>query len=291
MANHTDSIRFLRMQRQMLRPKTTAPVDQIVHDLAGVQAQDLRWTPWTVGTRSRDCTVADVVQAIENRRIVKSWLLRGTLHLVARRDLHWMTDLIAPTIIWKNTRRYTQLGLSEEHFDKAEHLLRQALLESPVLSRSQARQFFERHGLSADGQRLHYLLQRASLDGVLRHGLEVGREPRFVLRDSDMDSTPPTEERSALIRRLARRYFTGHSPATKTDFVWWSGLPAGPVSAAIAELTDENALIVEAGDCTRPLSPSPVKHRIASACWGRLTNTSSATRIGRSFSILRGQSG
>lgn len=240
------SVRAHRAQCQMLEPTVPTSVDQIVHHLAGVQAQDLRWTSWTVGARSRDCTAADVAGAIENRHIVKSWLFRGTLHLVARQDLLWMTDLIAPVIIKRNARRYRQLGLDLEDFLEAERLLRGAFSHAPVLSRSQISELFEKRGLSAAGQRIHFLLQRASLEGVICHGPEADREATFVLRDAVATPSLSTGDRSASLRRLAQRYFAGHSPATKDDLVWWSGLPAAEVSAAVAGLVDENALVTVA---------------------------------------------
>jgi hypothetical protein len=238
-----DSVRAHRVECQMLEPTVSASVDQIVHRLAGVQAQDLRWTSWTVGARSRDCAAGDVADGIENRHIVKSWLFRGTLHLVTRQDLLWMTDLVAPVIVKRNARRYRQLGLDLEDFLEAERLLRGALSQASMLSRSQVRELFEKHGLSADGQRLHYLLQRASLDGVLCHGPEADREATFVLRDAVVAHSLSTQDRSVSIRRLAQRYFAGHGPAGKVDFVWWSGLPAAEVSAAVAELIEERALV------------------------------------------------
>lgn len=238
-----DSVRAHRVQCQMLEPAVSASADRIVHHLAGVQAQDLRWTSWTVGARSRDCTAADFADAIENRHLVKSWLFRGTLHLVTRQDLLWMTDLVAPVIIKRNARRYRQLGLELEDFLEAERLLRGEFSHAPMLSRSQVRELFEKHGLSAAGQRIHFLLQRASLEGVICHGPEAGREATFVLRDAVSTPSLSTRDRSASLSRLARRYFAGHGPATKDDLVWWSGLPAAEVSAAVAALVDERALV------------------------------------------------
>ena len=39
--------------------------------------------------------------------------------------------------------------------------------------------------------------------------------------------------------RLARAYFRSHSPATASDFAWWSGLSASDVRAAIGSIRDE----------------------------------------------------
>ena len=153
-----------------------------------------------------------------------------------------MTDLIAPVIIKRNARRYRQLDLDQGDFVRGERLLSSALSRTPMLSRNQIGELFEGHGLSADGQRLPYLLQRASLDGVLCHGPEAGREATFVLRDTVAAPSVSANSRSTSVRRLAQRYFAGHSPASKIDFGWWSGLPAAEVTVAVAELTNEQVL-------------------------------------------------
>ena len=42
-----------------------------------------------------------------------------------------------------------------------------------------------------------------------------------------------------VVGRLARAYFRSHSPATASDFAWWSGLSASDVRAAIGSIRDE----------------------------------------------------
>ena len=40
--------------------------------------------------------------------------------------------------------------------------------------------------------------------------------------------------REESLAELAKRYFTGHGPATIQDFIWWSGLPAADARASLA---------------------------------------------------------
>ncbi len=43
-------------------------------------------------------TAADVERAIAERRIVRTWPMRGTLHFVAPADVRWMLALLSPRV-------------------------------------------------------------------------------------------------------------------------------------------------------------------------------------------------
>ncbi len=61
--------------------------------LLAVQAQDYAASQWALGARSPGLTAAQVRTALDSAAIVRSWPMRGTLHLVPARDLHWMLSL------------------------------------------------------------------------------------------------------------------------------------------------------------------------------------------------------
>ncbi len=45
---------------------------------------------------------SDIEHAIADKTIVRTWLLRGTLHFVAVEDIKWILDLVSPRIIASN---------------------------------------------------------------------------------------------------------------------------------------------------------------------------------------------
>jgi hypothetical protein len=227
-----------RIRCQMLQPPATESTERVVSQLVGIQAQDARWAPWIVGVRSKEATSADVLASLQQGLIVKSWVFRGTLHLVAAEDLAWLTRIVAPVVIRRNARRYHQLELSEKDFATAERLLNEALLNVSRLTRNEAKHVLQGGGLSAEGQRLPYLLQRASLEGLLRHGPDQESQTTFVLRESSANWRNAVDSRDELVRRLAHRYFASHGPATRSDLAWWSGLPAKEITAALTALIE-----------------------------------------------------
>jgi DNA glycosylase AlkZ-like len=226
-----------RLTSQMLGDTRAPSAEQAVSWLLGVQAQEPRWARWSLGLRTHGCTDADVKRAISSRRIVRAWLFRGTLHLVAAEDLSWLMSLLAPRIIGGNTRRYRQLGLDDATFARSQMLIRDAIESSGPLTRAELAAHLARGGVPARGQQVPHLLQRATLDGLICHGPERGSEPTFALV-SDWVGTRRSFDREEALRQLAIRYFSSHGPATKQDFAWWAGLTAGDAASAITSAAE-----------------------------------------------------
>jgi hypothetical protein len=223
--------RRLRGQR-LVGPAPTSPAD-VVRWLGAVQAQDYRAALWGVGLRTRRATEADVERAIAERAIVRTWPMRGTLHFVAPDDVRWMLRHLAPRVVQRSAGRWRQLGLDAATFARSRRVVERALAGGP-LTRPELYQRLAGAGVSPEGQRGIHILGRHALEGLVCVGPHRGRQSTFVLLD-DWLPPGPALERDEALAELARRYFTGHGPATVDDFAWWSGLPLGQARAA-AEL-------------------------------------------------------
>lgn len=204
---------------------------EVVRHLGAIQAQDYAGAKWSVGLRLNGSSDDEVEQAIESGAIVRTWALRGTLHLVAVEDVHWLLTLIAPRIIKRNARRYRQLELDESTLAKSSQLLAGALDEGQKLDRQALRAILEKGNISTAGQRLFYMLQRASLDGLICQETAPRNNPIFVRLAPP--PVKPSFDRDKALAKLAVRYFAGHGPATLDDFVWWSGLLVADARAGL----------------------------------------------------------
>jgi hypothetical protein len=232
--------------QQLYRPRWRQP-ERIVRWLGGVQAQYPDWAHWSIGLRLRDSTAAEVRRAVAERRIVRTWAFRGTLHYVATSDVPWLIPLLAPAIVKRNARRYRELGLDADTFAQSRRVVYNALEPGEPLVRAEVARALESAGISAQGQRIHYLVQRAALDGLICHGLPRERDPTYVLLSQWIGSQTAQTPSDAL-PALAERYFSSHGPATVQDFAWWSGLP---VAAARRALSLTQSLVrFEGGDTT-----------------------------------------
>jgi hypothetical protein len=240
-----DVLRAWRLASQRLDGRGGCEPAEVVRWLGGVQAQNDRRALWSIGLRAEGCTKEDVERALREGQIVRTWTLRGTLHFVAAGDRAWLTALLAPEIIRQNARRYRQLGLDDRAFARSQEAIREVLGARGPLVRAEIGAHLERAGLSAQGQRLPYLLQRAALDGLIAHGPRRRHEPTYALLPQGAGGGPALDREEALAR-LAARYVASHGPATYRDFAWWAGLGARDARRGLEAAPGVEAL--DAGD-------------------------------------------
>ncbi|MGO3886621.1 MAG: DNA glycosylase AlkZ-like family protein, partial [Mycetocola sp.] len=112
-------------------PQTDGPVAVVEHLLA-MQAQDLPQAMWALAVRMGPAVdVADAAgrirEACDRGLIVRSWPMRGTVHLTAAADIGWMQQLAGPRVLagWPKRRDYQ--GLTIADYARAEELARQLL--------------------------------------------------------------------------------------------------------------------------------------------------------------------
>jgi hypothetical protein len=200
--------------------------------MGAVQAQDFAGAKWSVGLRLPGSTDADIEKALGTGAVVRTWAVRGTLHFVAGRDVRWLLAVVAPYVIKGNARRYRGLGLDPATLAQSNGALSDSLQGSNKLDRRSLRAVLEENGVDTEGQRFAYMLQRASLDGII---CQVGmrrNNPVFARIDEWLPEAGISDSPGG-VEELARRYFTSRGPATLQDFVWWSGLPVADARAAL----------------------------------------------------------
>src|SRR5215212_3670570 len=86
-------VRRLRLRAQRLA-LPTAPGDEVAAAVVCVQAQDMRAAGLSLRARGRGLTAAGIDQARAEGALVRTWLMRGTLHLVAAADTAWLVALL-----------------------------------------------------------------------------------------------------------------------------------------------------------------------------------------------------
>lgn len=243
--------RLLRLEAQQLadrRPASGEAVVRAVRERVGVQAQEPLAARLALRARIRGLEAAAVEAAlVRERLLVRTWALRGTLHLVAAGDLAWLLGLLAPGLIRGGERRRLELGLdagtSRRGVDALDRMLR---AEGP-LTRAEIAARLAASGIPTAGQATFHLIALAGLESVLCYGPDRDREATYVALEDWLEKGPekgpekepeieiepgpvlPPEDAAA---ELARRYLAGYGPATPEDLATWSGLKVGEARAA-----------------------------------------------------------
>ena len=223
-------MRLLRQGAHLLGGRRRArPVSDVVAHLLGVQAQSRTAYPLALRARSARLTRADVDRAVgTDRSVVRTWAMRGTLHLVPADAHGWLVRLTAEPHLAGARRRLAQEGVRDG--DRALAALERVLGEGPV-ARDELRALLARRRIRVAGRAAYHLVRLAALRGTVCLGPDRdGQETVVLVRDW---LRPGAElDRDAALDEVARRYVASHGPATPEDLAAWSGLRAGDVRRA-----------------------------------------------------------
>lgn len=216
-------------------PTRTRPA-AILRDVCGLQAQLFSAAALGMRARSPGLSAANVTRALNDERsIVRTWLMRGTLHVVAAEDVRWLVDLLGPVFARGAATRDAQLGLTEDLKARGVAAIRGILADAFPLTRYElVDRLRSRHVvLDPKTQAPIHLIAFAAMQGILCLGPDRDDDPTYVLLD-DWIAPAPTPSRESALTRLARRYFAAYGPATVEDLAAWSGLPIGDARSAVS---------------------------------------------------------
>lgn len=240
----------LRMRSLLLSRSPNSADAPRPGDVAGIvtwfgamQAQDLNSVLWSLGARLPGASVADVETALERREALRTWPMRGTVHLVPPRDAGWMLEVMGVRALAGAASRRDSLGLSDVVADRAVDVLAEALAGGKRLTRAQCLVVLEEAGISVSGQRGYHLLWYASQRGVTCIAPNIGKEQTFVLLDEWVPEGHHRPDRDEALATIAVRYFRSHGPAPRQDFAGWTGLPATDAKRGIAAAGDRLATV------------------------------------------------
>ena len=228
-----DEIKLCRLVNQHL----VIPTDKktVVQDLMGVQAQFMSNAMHALRIR---CTDYEDLAVEEN--LIKSWTVRGTVHVFAREDLPLFIRANGGQDYRKNQwngRRFwnarDQWALTPDRQCYFSEVILSAL-QSGSQTREELKLLCRDEGMTTPeedsmfdpwGGGIRELCER----GFLSYTVE--EEKRFCLLPS---YTPMTEE--AAEREMARRYFTCYGPATVHDAMYYFHATAAKVKTWLSNL-------------------------------------------------------
>src|SRR6202049_3082384 len=207
----------------------------IARAMCTAQAQSFDAARHQLRVRSTGISAASVDRAFEQERsVVRTWLMRGTLHLCAADDLRWLIDVFGPAVNQFGASRRKNLGLDDATCARGVAVIRKALAGGPM-ARRQLRERLVSAGVLEEpvGQALLHLIYHTAALGIVCSGPRMGRDDSFVLLD---DWVPPSKgpRGAAALAELARRYFAAYGPASEADFRAWSGLRSAVLRSGVA---------------------------------------------------------
>ena len=223
--------------------------------LCGLHAQVMSSAELTLWARVENLDRSAVRRALwEERTLIKTWAMRGTLHLLPSQELSmWHGALrVSPRYLRpKAWKKY--FGITLEQLDRITEAIGVAL-DGQVMTREELAQkvgkltkspaFASKLAQSSWGT----MLKPAAFKGHLCFGPALGQCVRFTRPASWLAWAEPPMEPGAAAAEITRRFLAAYGPATYHDLGrWWTG---GGVSTArqwIAALGDEVCQVDLAG--------------------------------------------
>ncbi len=246
MTAHLDAAAARRMRvvsSGLLDPAPTAT--DAVRRLGAVQAQDVVAPLVAVALRTAGADRAAVDAAFAAGALVRSWVFRGTLHIVAADDLAIMVTVGGARSVQGGRAVRAALGLTDAQLAAARDALLPAL-GGEGLRRPDALAAIAAAGVDVSGARGYHLLILLAAAGDVHVGARIDGQYRIHAA-----SVAPIDRDEAL-GDVAVRYLRGHGPATAADLAWWCGIT----------LTEARSALALAGDRVESVDVDGVAHWI-----------------------------
>ena len=240
-----------RLRRQCLDRRASR--DEALGEIAkicGLHAQVMSSAELTLWARVEDLEPGMVGEALwEHRSLIKTWAMRGTLHLLPADELPtWVAaqGVLKPRHHAKSWQKY--YGLTYEEAEAMLAAIPEAL-DGRMLTREELAQEVGRIlGSEEIGGKLRdgfgALLKPSALRGDLLFAPSVGRNVRFARPDQWLSGWEPAETEVAA-REVVRRSLAAYGPATREEFARWFGMSSPAQAGRLIESLGEEVVLVE----------------------------------------------
>ncbi|HEX2054510.1 MAG TPA: winged helix DNA-binding domain-containing protein [Actinomycetota bacterium] len=239
-----EQVRAFRLGRQSLTVRRPpSEMLSVAGELCGLHAQLMSSAELTVWARVEDLRPDAVRWALwEERTLVKTWAMRGTLHLLPSSE-YWMWQAALSTYGHYLKPSWLKFfGATREDLDRLIEAVGQAL-DGRLLTRQELADAVAESTGSPDlaAKLLHSwgsMLKPPCFKGKLCFGPSSGQNVRFTSPEWWLGGRADVDPERA-VDEVSRRFLASHGPATRDDYGrWWAVSPAQAL-ARIRRLGDE----------------------------------------------------
>lgn len=206
---------YLHRQHLLAASKGTA-LDMVQHVVA-LQAQVASPPYFGLAARLHKFAPPDLMALRDKQTVVRTALLRSTLHWVTAADFAWMRPLLQPALekAWQGFFGARKSGIEVGPLCvKAREVLKRGPISLTDLSKELAKEFPNWNQPAMEyGVRTHLPLVQVSPAGSWKGGTAA----RYRLQPIAFDPDP---------KRLVRRYLAAFGPASPRDIAAWAGYTA-----------------------------------------------------------------
>ena len=248
-----EQVRAWRVRRHGLDARVPAgELLEVASRLCGVHAQLMGSAELTLWARLEALEREAVATALwEDRTLVKTWAMRGTLHLLPADELGLWLAGTGTFDHFLKPAWFKAFEITEPQLNELIGAVAAALDGEPLTRAELAHAVVERTGdeglREKLGQGFGAYLKPVAFRGRLCFGPGDGQKVRFTRPDVWLGHTLEGPEPEAALREIARRYLAVHGPGTREDFQRWWSRGITPAAAGKLLRTVDDAVEVEIG--------------------------------------------
>jgi hypothetical protein len=214
-----------RMRRQLLDPVGELSVAAVVRRLCGVQAQVASSAELAVRVRQQASRPGEVGRALAEGRLIKTWAMRGALHLLTPEDGGAFLSLIADRRSWELPSWQRYFGMTNKHWDTLRAAVGKAL-DGPPLTRDElVAAIVATRGLGHLGDELRSgwgtLFKPLAWQGELCYGPSQGTRVTFTRPDLASRQWAGVPDPKDAAPTVIRAYLAAYGPATTANLRNW----------------------------------------------------------------------
>lgn len=207
-----ERLRRARLAAQRLIPETACgSAEEAARAVIGVQAQDLRAARLALRSRVPGLTRG----AVRAAPLLRTWTVRGTVHLIAASDRPWLHALLAERNARMFGARFERFGIVDEVNAMRRDVV-ELCSERPRDRAALLRALIDRGHPSLEQGPINTFVPWLSAQGLIVTDVDG------LLHPAD---PPPAVDRDEALAILASRYREGYGPCDASDLAKWSSLP------------------------------------------------------------------
>ncbi|MBV8952825.1 MAG: AlkZ family DNA glycosylase [Solirubrobacterales bacterium] len=214
-----------RLRRQLLEPIGRLDVAATVRALCGVQAQVSSAAELAVAVRREPPAPHALSDALAARRVLRTWAMRGTLHLLAPEDAPAYLGLVGATRTWERPAWQRAFAVNAEQLEMLAEAVSE-VLDGRVLERGELiEEIARRTGHRELDEPLRSgwgaVLKPLAWMGLLCNGPARGNRVTFTSPATWVPGWPGVPEPDEAARTVIPSYLRAHGPAQMSTFDAW----------------------------------------------------------------------
>lgn len=236
-------VRAWRASQQYLdRRVPKSKLLEVVRSVCGIHAQVPSSSEIQVWSRIEGASPEHIRAALwDDRKLVRTWSLRGTLHIHTADDLPVYIASLGQHDRWWKGAWLRMIGMTEQELRATLDAIHRSLGARPVTREQLAEKVAAKVGAKGRERMLSgwgEMLKPAAFHGHLCSGPPRGQNVTFVRPDRWLAKWKPPAPEVAW-KEIVRKYLRAYGPASREEFARWWGMQPAPAGRVLKASADE----------------------------------------------------